>query len=104
MTRGSGLTLRFVVASLALLFVATGVGLAAQGSGTQPAQAPPAKVNINKATVQQLQDLPGIGPAIARRIVEYREQNGPFKRIEELMNVRGIGARKFARLRDRITV
>lgn len=63
-----------------------------------------AKININTADISQLQKLPGIGPSTAERIVEYRKENGPFKRIEELMNVRGIGQKKFDRIKDQITV
>ncbi len=61
-------------------------------------------VNINKASVEELTSLPGIGPKIAQRIVEYRTQHGPFKRKEELLNVQGIGPKKFERLKDRITL
>ncbi|GAB4255156.1 MAG: hypothetical protein Kow00109_30310 [Acidobacteriota bacterium] len=61
-------------------------------------------VNINQAGVAELQDLPGIGPAIAQRIVEYREKNGPFRKVEDLLNVRGIGEKKFERFKDRVTV
>jgi competence protein ComEA len=63
-----------------------------------------AKVDLNRATIQQLDTLPGIGPAIAQRIVDFRDKNGPFKRIEDLMNVRGIGEKKFQLLQDRVTV
>lgn len=62
------------------------------------------KLDLNQATVEELDALPGVGPAIARRIVAFREKNGAFKRIEDLMNVRGIGEKTFLRLRDRITV
>ena len=62
------------------------------------------KLDLNQATVDELDALPGVGPAIARRIVAFREKNGAFKRIEDLMNVRGIGEKTFLRLRDRITV
>ena len=62
------------------------------------------KLDLNQATVEELDTLPGVGPAIARRIVAFREKNGAFKRIEDLMNVRGIGEKTFLRLRDRIMV
>src|SRR5262245_51901336 len=50
-----------------------------------------ALLNLNTATADQLEALPGIGPATATRILEYREKNGPFKKIEDLMNIKGIG-------------
>ena len=62
------------------------------------------KINLNTATVSQLDSLPGIGPVIAERILELRERSGPFQRIEDLMNIRGIGERTFLKLQDLITV
>ena len=62
------------------------------------------KIDLNTATLSQLKDLPGIGPVIAERILELREKSGPFKRIEDLMNIRGIGEKKFLKLKDLITV
>ncbi|MGI9861602.1 ComEA family DNA-binding protein [Moorella naiadis] len=62
------------------------------------------KVNINTATLQELDSLPGIGPTLAQRILDYRNQKGPFRNIEDLQNVSGIGAKKFADLKDRVTV
>ncbi|GAE90588.1 helix-hairpin-helix domain-containing protein [Acetivibrio straminisolvens] len=62
------------------------------------------KININTATVDQLDSLPGIGPSIAAKIVAYREQNGDFKAIEDIMNVSGIGQSKFNNIKDFITV
>lgn len=82
-----------------------------KGEATSPAQlqATPANasstglVNINTATVEQLDTLPGIGPALAERIVQYRNEHGPFERIEDLMNVKGIGEAMFEKLKDKIT-
>jgi competence protein ComEA len=62
------------------------------------------KVNINTATAEELDTLPGIGPAFAQRIIEYREANGPFESIEGIINVSGIGDATFEKIKDRITV
>ena len=61
-------------------------------------------VNINTADADKLATLKGIGPALAQRIIDYREQNGAFKSIDEIKNVRGIGDKKFAAFKDKITV
>ncbi len=61
-------------------------------------------VNLNTATVAQLELLPGIGPAIAQRIVDYRTANGNFSTIEQLMEVKGIGQATFDKLKDNIVV
>ncbi len=62
------------------------------------------RININTAGVDELVALPGIGRAYAARIVEYREKNGPFKKLEDLLNVRGIGEKTFERIRDKVTL
>jgi competence protein ComEA len=80
---------------------------AAQQKANQPANsksAVRAAVNINAASVSDLQALPGIGAKTAALIVEYRQKNGPFKKIEELMNVRGVGEKSFLKLKGQITV
>lgn len=66
--------------------------------------APTSPVNINTASVADLETLPGIGAKTAGRIIEYRQKNGPFKRIEELMNVRGIGEKNFLKLKPQISI
>lgn len=65
---------------------------------------PTRKIDLNTATLCELDSLPGIGQSMAERILQFRRKNGPFKRVEDLMNVRGIGERKFLRIRDRIRV
>lgn len=62
------------------------------------------KININTATIDELDSLPGIGPVIAGNIITYRETHGKFTTIDELMDVDGIGQAKLAALKDRITV
>ena len=61
-------------------------------------------ININTANAEELDRLPGIGPAMAQRIIEYRETNGGFKTIEDLQNVKGIGAKKFENLKNKVTL
>ena len=61
-------------------------------------------ININTAPAADLEQLPGIGAKTATRIVEYRQKNGPFKKIEELMNVRGVGEKNFLKLKGQIAV
>jgi competence protein ComEA len=62
------------------------------------------KININTAPAVELQKLPRIGPKIAQRIIDFRNQNGNFKSIEEIMKVRGIGEKVFKQIKDMITV
>ena len=64
----------------------------------------PALINLNTATVQELESLPGIGTKTAERIIEYRTKQGPFKKIEELMNVQGVGEKSFLKLKPQLTV
>jgi competence protein ComEA len=76
----------------------------AQRAGKPPATASIEVVNLNTATAPQLADLPGIGAKTAELILQYRVKNGPFKKIEEIMNVRGVGEKSFLRIKDRLTV
>ena len=71
---------------------------------TQTEPTAPAIVNINTATAAQLEDLPGIGPVLAQRIIAYRDANGPFRAVEELTKVEGIGEKKLEDILDLITV
>lgn len=66
---------------------------------------PSGKININRASAAELdQHLSGIGPTLAQRIVDYREKNGPFRTIEDLRNVSGIGDKRFAEIKDQVDV
>jgi competence protein ComEA len=90
----------------ALLLAATPQAAVAQTvrAATAKAATATAIVNINTASAVDLEALPGIGAKTAARIVEYRQKNGPFKKIEELMNVRGVGEKNFLKLKPQITV
>lgn len=83
---------------------ATPVPPSASARGAPTATRVPSKININTATVDELDALPGIGPALAQRIVDYRTQNGDFKTIEDIKKVRGIGDALFNQIKDLITV
>jgi competence protein ComEA len=85
--------------------VAAGSVITAQQVPAPAAPAPAAPlVNINTAAAADLEKLPGVGPAMAARIIEYRQKNGAFKKTEELMNVKGIGEKSFLTLKPLITV
>lgn len=64
----------------------------------------PQPIDLNSASRDELQELPGIGPTLAERIVSYRRQHGPFEQVEDLLQVAGIGEATLAGLRDQVTV
>lgn len=97
---------RVLVAALVCTLGVATHARAAQNAPKAPAStaASAAALNLNSASVAQLEALPGIGRATAERIVEYRQKNGGFKKTEDLMNVRGIGEKNFLKLKPLITV
>jgi competence protein ComEA len=95
-----------LVAVVALV-AATGANVVAQTKTPPAAAAKPAAtavVNINTASATEIATLPGVGAKMAARIIEYRQKNGPFKKVEELMNVQGIGEKNFLKLKPQLAV
>jgi len=95
------------VLMLCLGLIFSSVSVLAQKADSPPPQTAASvggKINLNSATVEQLISLPGIGPATAKLIVEHRTKAGKFNRIEDIMNVQGIGEKKFEKIKDRLTV
>ena len=97
--------------SMLALFLAIATPMAPMSAPATISEAQEAKaaaaiptVNVNTATAEQFEALPGIGPSTAKRIVSYREKNGPFKKLEDLMNVQGIGEKSFLKLRPHLSV
>ena len=71
--------------------------------GQEPAAVQKTVINLNTATIDQLMTLPGIGQKTAERILEYRTKSGGFKKIEELMNVKGIGEKSFLKIKPLVS-
>ncbi|MEO8678288.1 MAG: helix-hairpin-helix domain-containing protein [Vicinamibacterales bacterium] len=97
--------------ALSLVLVLLAAASSPAQSGDRPPAQPPAAetekkatLNLNTATQQQLEALPGIGPKTAERILEFRQKNGAFKKVEELMNIKGIGEKGFLKIKPLISV
>ncbi len=91
----------------ALLFCSSGSATARQESkksSQKPPVSPAAVIDINRASAEDFEKLPGIGPGLASRIVAYRQKHGPFRRVEDLLAVRGIGPKKWRGIRPYLRV
>ena len=74
------------------------------GTGKAPTEAKGQKININSASEEELQNITGIGPSKASAIIQYREEQGPFSSVEDLMNISGIGEKTFEKMKDQVTI
>jgi competence protein ComEA len=97
--------IRIMMAAIAAIALST-TALSAQGKAPapKPTATTAAPVNLNTATADQLATIPGVGPKMAERIIDYRQKNGGFKKIEDLMNVSGVGEKSFLKMKPLITV
>jgi competence protein ComEA len=97
------LALGFVLAALA---AAMPESVASQAKSEKPkaSSAPATPIDLNTATAAQLEKLPGIGARTAQLIIEHRQKNGGFKKVEELMNIKGIGEKSFLKLKPLVTI
>jgi len=97
--------IRMMMAAIAAIALSA-PALSAQSKvpAPKPAATAAAPVNLNTATAEQLETIPGVGPRMAERIIDYRQKNGGFKKIEDLMNVSGVGEKSFLKMKPLITV
>jgi competence protein ComEA len=99
-----------LVLTALILLTSSAASIAAPAQQTAAPKAAPAAsalaapINVNTATAAELEKLPGVGPAMALRIVEYRQKNNGFKKLEDLMQVKGIGEKTFLKLKPLVTI
>jgi len=99
------MTIRIMMAAItAIALSATALSAQSKAPVPKPTATAAAPVNLNTATAEQLATIPGVGPKMAERIIDYRQKNGGFKKIEDLMNVSGVGEKSFLKMKPLITV
>lgn len=97
-------TIRNSLATITLALAVCGSGMMAYAAPSESKVAVQAPVNLNRAGAEELVALKGIGPKMAERIIAYRNEHGPFKTVDQLVQVKGIGNAKFQKLKDQVTV
>jgi competence protein ComEA len=97
--------IRMIMAAIAAIALsAPALSAQSKAPAPKPAATAAAPVNLNTATAEQLATIPGVGPKMAERIIDYRQKNGGFKKVEDLMNVSGVGEKSFLKMKPLITV
>ena len=90
---------------VALVLAVAAVILAAASASTAAKKQPPAQpIDLNSATIEQLEQLPSVGPGVAKAIVDFREKSGPFRRVEDLLAIRGITKQRLEKIRPYVFV
>jgi competence protein ComEA len=95
---------KWILGALLLVSTCAISGAATGKSGAAAKAAPSGTININSASAEQIALLPRVGIKLAERVVEYRKTNGPFKKVEDLMEVKGVGEKLFVVLRPHLSV
>ena len=96
---------RIMMAAIAAIALsATALNAQSKAPAPKTTATAAAPINLNTATAEQLATIPGVGPKMAERIIDYRQKNGGFKKVEDLMNVSGVGEKSFLKMKPLITV
>jgi competence protein ComEA len=97
--------IRIMMAAIVAIAVgATGMSAQSKTPTPKATATATAPINLNTATAEQLATIPGVGAKMAERIIDYRQKNGGFKKVEDLMNVSGVGEKSFLKMKPLITV
>jgi competence protein ComEA len=97
--------IRIMMAAIVAIAVgATGMSAQSKTPTPKATATAAAPINLNTATAEQLATIPGVGAKMAERIIDYRQKNGGFKKVEDLMNVSGVGEKSFLKMKPLITV
>jgi competence protein ComEA len=90
-------------AAIVLVAIVVAAGGVAPAATSSTVKEKPELVDINSATAADLEKVPGLGPSLSRRIVEFRDKNGPYSTVEDLLKIQGIGEKSLSRFRDYLT-